>query len=512
MRASIFAAIYIGSYDVTLELFEISRKNGIRTVEKIGKHFEIGTETYLTGKISTERVMELCAILKDLLRIVNGYQAEAVRTIAASAIREAENCPFVIEKIRQQTGLKVENMSNSEQRFLNFKAIACSDPKFHTLIEEGTAIIDVSGGSIQISFFSGGNLSTTLNLRIGSLRTRDRLRHLKADHSRYKQLVEEFISHELHTFRTIQLSEQRPKSVILNGDFITETLFKDAPVEALHSITKEKFESWFSSIIKGTELQLSEQLHIPAESESLIKPTAILYHKFIEEIGAEEIYASEVTLSNGMAYEFAEGKKVFRAAHTFEDDILTAADQLAKRYAVDEIHVENVEMLAMEIFRAIRKTSGMKERDRLLLRIIARLHEVGKYISLNDNGNCAYHIIMHNEIIGLAHKERELIAIAAKFNTVRFPEYEEMVEMHGIGLSRYLKVAQLTAILRVANELDRSHRQKIKNIRCVCKDNALTIRVKVDRDFTLERGLVEEHIRFLKQIFNLDVALKVQRL
>ena len=43
MRASIFAAIYIGSYDVTLELFEISRKNGIRTVEKIGKHFEIGT-------------------------------------------------------------------------------------------------------------------------------------------------------------------------------------------------------------------------------------------------------------------------------------------------------------------------------------------------------------------------------------------------------------------------------------------------------------------------------------
>ena len=43
------------------------------------------------------------------------------------------------------------------------------------MIEKGTAVIDVDGGSIQISLFDKDALVTTQNIRMGNLRIRERL-------------------------------------------------------------------------------------------------------------------------------------------------------------------------------------------------------------------------------------------------------------------------------------------------------------------------------------------------
>ena len=51
MQYSTFAAIDIGSYDVILEIFEISKKQGIRSVDKICHRMELGKDTYTLGKI-----------------------------------------------------------------------------------------------------------------------------------------------------------------------------------------------------------------------------------------------------------------------------------------------------------------------------------------------------------------------------------------------------------------------------------------------------------------------------
>ena len=54
MQYSTFAAIDIGSYDVILEIFEISKKQGIRSVDKICHRMELGKDTYTLGKIRPE--------------------------------------------------------------------------------------------------------------------------------------------------------------------------------------------------------------------------------------------------------------------------------------------------------------------------------------------------------------------------------------------------------------------------------------------------------------------------
>ena len=52
-------------------------------------------------------------------------------------------------------------LSNSEQRFLDYKSFASLENEFNRIIQKGTAIIDVGGSSVQISLFDKDSLVTT---------------------------------------------------------------------------------------------------------------------------------------------------------------------------------------------------------------------------------------------------------------------------------------------------------------------------------------------------------------
>ena len=168
-------------------------------------------------------------------------------------------------------------------------------------------------------------------------------------------------------------------------------------------------------------------------------------------------------------------------------------------------------MIATELFDSMKKIHGMGVRERLLLKIAVMLHDVGKYISLNNAALCTYHIIMSNEIIGLSHTEREMIALIARYNTAPLPQYDQFAQISAISEQQYLKVAELTAILRLANTLDRSHMQKVQQIRASLRERELTLNLTVNGDFTLEQGLCREKMDFFYEVFSVRPKLKVKR-
>lgn len=139
------------------------------------------------------------------------------------------------------------------------------------------------------------------------------------------------------------------------------------------------------------------------------------------------------------------------------------------------------------------------------------LHDVGKYISLNNVADSSYNIIMSNEIIGLSHIEREMVALIAKYNTAVLPSYDELVMESSLSAEQYLTVSELTAIVRLANALDRSYLQKIQSIRAVLKERELHLSLTVDRDFTLEQGLCQDKLDFFNEVFSIQPIIKMKR-
>ena len=90
-----------------------------------------------------------------------------------------------------------------------------------------------------------------------------------------------------------------------------------------------------------------------------------------------------------------------------------------------------------------------------------------------------------------------------------FPEYSGMIG--GFDKDTYIKIAKLTAILRISNAMDKSHKQKFSNLSISLKKNTLTITADTLDDITLEKGLFDNKADFFEDVYGIRPILKQRR-
>lgn len=508
----IFAAIDVGSYELAMKIFTISTKNGIREVDFIRHRIELGTDTFKTGKISYEHMNELCAVLKDFTATMQAYKVDSYCAYGTSALRESQNKTIILDQIKNRTGLDVSVISNSEQRFLNYKAIAFKGEAFERFIEKGTAIVDIGGGSVQISLFDKESLVTTQNLRMGILRLKDKLSRLQPNSIHYEELLEEVINNQLMNFKKMFLKERQIRNIIVVDDYVS-VLLRKHPLYKEYSgyLEWETYAAFVQSLLHKSSGEIARGLGIAEEEASLMLHSAIVVKRIMEVMDAQMLWMPGVTICDGIAYEYAEKHKLIMLEHDFEKDILACADDISKRYMGNKKRVESMEKIALTIFDSMKRIHGLGKRERLLLQIAVKLYECGKYISLTHVGECSYSIIMATEIIGLSHIEREIVANIVKYNRVEFEYYEQVGRQTMLDKESYLVIAKLTAILRVANGLDRSHKQKFIDVKAAVKDARLILTVETTEDITLERGLLTGKAKFFEEVFSVSPIIKQKK-
>lgn len=252
-------------------------------------------------------------------------------------------------------------------------------------------------------------------------------------------------------------------------------------------------------------------LDMPEADIPLLSISLILLGCIMDNMEAERIWAPGVTLCDGIAYEYAEKNKMITAAHDFEKDIIACAQNISKRYRGSRKRSETLERIALALFDGMEKNHGLGKRERLLLQISTILHDCGKYVSMANLGECSYSIIMATEIIGLSHQEREIVANVVKYNHLEFEYYETMGKLSTLDKEAYVKVAKLTAILRLANGLDRSHKQKFRDVKIQLKEDELLLLVDTDEDITLEKGLFGARADFFEEVYSIRPVIKRKR-
>ena len=501
-----FAAIDVGSYELAMKIFEIASGSGLREIDHIRHRIDLGTDTFTTGKISYERVDELSRVLRDYRDIMKSYRVDDYRAYGTSAIRETENTAIVLDQLAQRTGIRIEVLSNSEQRFLNYKAIA-SRGRFNKVVEKGTAIVDIGGGSIQISLFDKDTLVTTQNLRLGVLRLQDQLGRLNISPRQYGEILDEMVSSQIQVFKKLHLKDREIENIIVVDDYISSIVGKNGAGLEESSREAPAIERFLERIHSKSTQQAASALDIPEENVPLLYISGVLINRIAKMMGAKMIWTPGVTLCDGMAYEYAEKHKIIKEDHDFEQDIIACAQNISKRYMGSKRRGETLEKIAMTIFDSMKKVHGLGRREGLLLRIATLLHDCGKYISLVNLGECSYNIIMSTEIIGLSHKEREIVANVVKYNHMDF-NYGEVTGSGTIDRDAYLTIAKLTAILKIANGLDRSHKQKFKDVRAVLKERELIITVDDSVDITLEKGLFTRRSVFFEEVYSVRPVIR----
>ena len=508
MKVTIFAAIEIASYEVSMKIYALSPKS-MKEITYVRHRMELGKDAYRLGKISNERMDELCGVLLDFKRIMKDYGATEYRACATAVIRELSGCALILDRIFVKTGLNIEVLSNSESRYLSYKSIASQEKDFDKIIQKGTAIIDVGGESVQISLFDKDTLVSTQNIHIGTNRLKERLSNVYEQSSHFEQVVEEIANNALKTYRKLYLKDRKIENIILIGDFSPYiSRYVNAAREESHAMKAEEYHAFYNEMLSKNPQEMLNTLGIPAENDALILTTLVIYRKLIEETEAKEIWMPSLNLCDGLTYDYGEKNKILKSAHDFENDIIVSAKNMGKRYQSNKNHVNVMTVLALTIFDKTKSLHGMQKRDRLLLQIAVLLHDCGKFISMSHSAECSYNIIMASEIIGLSHTEREIVANIVKYNTVDITSFDKFSQTSALDKDQYIKVCKLAAILRISNAMDRSHKQKIKEIRVTLKDTKMILTVDTLEDITLEQGLLSEKAEFFEDVFGIPPVLR----
>lgn len=509
MAIHTFAAIYIGSYEVSLKIFEISPKRKIKGINYVRSRIELGRDAYSKGSIGSELVEALCDTLEEFTGIMKEYRVDSYEAYAAAALRNVSNELFILDQIKIRTGLLVHVLSNSEHRFISYKSVAVQQ-EFEQMIGKGAAVVDVGGAGLQITIFSKGKAMTTQHLGLGAMRMQEQLAKKSNNLAQYELQIEELVEKEMKVFQAMYMGEVRVKYLIVIGDYIAEMAQKVGRDAGSNTVESAALIRFLEGLNKKNLEQISEELGLSNERDTLIVPYMMIFKCIARAMGAEKIWTPGVIISDGVAYDYAEKKKLCKASHDFEADVLSAARGLSARYMSYSPHIDALTRMSTLIFDTMKKIHGLGKRERLLLQVAAILHDCGKYISLANAHYCSYDIIMASEIIGLTHLEREIVANAVLYNTSPLPPYDELADR--LGHEDYLTVAKLSAVLRVSNAMDRSHKQKFKNVRAAIKGKELVITIETEDDIALEKALFDAKTTYFENIFCIKPVVKAKRI
>ena len=500
----LFASIYIGSYETTMRVYEIGKIKRLKEIDCLKMPSDIIKDVMNTGRISFDCTDKLCRVLNDMKRVMESYNVDGYSVVAGPNIRQAENDLFVLEQIKIRTGFEVEVISNSEQRFFSYESVA-SIEGFDEFISDSALLIDLGGVTLQITLFEKGKIVTTQHLNLGTVSVSENIKKLGGFFGNSIEQTYEMMYKELELFKTMFLRGLEPKYMILLGDQIsslTEKL-RGAPTKMIKT---QEYLDFINSLSGSYIKQFEIENDVSLENEILLEPFVMLHKAMAEVMDPKYIYMPGVSVCDGMALSYSFKKKWLTSTHDFDSDVISAAWAIAKRYDSYQPHLKALYKLSGMIFDAIKKYHGMGKRERLLMGTIAILHDCGKYISLSEASDCSYTIIMSSEILGLSHKEREIVATTVALNRKPFENYESLSDR--FTEKEYLIIVKLLAILKVANALDRSHKQKIKNVNMKVKDSELIISIESNVSIDLEKGLFAKNADFFEQIFSIRPVLK----
>jgi len=511
-KNNLIAGIELGSHALSMKIAETGKNKEIKIIENLRYPISLGRDTFATGRVSFETLTETCEILKGFSKLMAGYKIKEYRAIATVAVREASNREYIVDQIKLKTGIEIEVIENSIERHYSFNALKGCLQNFDELRREGCIVADIGFGSTQVSILSSGNLEESLNIKLGALRIREMLSVLEGRTLNFPKVLEDFISGKIDTVNLFRYQKSFKNIVLIGGDvkIINKLIMAANRDKSREYILKENFDKLYNGFLYKTDQYIKTELDLPQVSAEILLPTMMIFKKFLEITKADKFYTPLVSPLDGLISDMCKTAHGFEETVEYDKDIISQARSIAKRYKYDEAHSRDVEKKCLFLFDEMRRLHGLGKRERLLLQLAAILHDCGKFISLNSHYIHSYNIITASEILGISSGELEIIANVARYHSTMVPEQSHPNFAKLDGQSK-LVTAKLTAIIRIADSLDRSHKQKIYDIKVDIDKDRLVIKADALEDALLEQWTFEEKAEFFKVVFGVVPEIKMKR-
>lgn len=504
------SVIDIGSTAIRLLVAEIRGRADWETLDRAARPLAVGRDVFRTGFISTDSMREVVTILKSYQELLRGWgiTPDETRVIATAAVREARNRDTFLDRVIVRTGYRVDVIEGIEENQLTYRAVQFALEPFKALFARSSAmILEVGGGTTEIMLLQRGRMVAAHSLRIGTLRVEQQLDAAGSDDSR----VEEYLRETIRVNRSV-LNAELPLDrvryfVAVGGDArIAADRVGRRDGDRHWIIERADFLDFLREISRHTVDECVRTLKLTyAEAEGLAAALST-YRIFLEATSAEQLIVPDVSIREGVLSAISgEDSEIER--REFAEQVLNSARGLGRKYHFDETHGSHVATLAVSIFDQFRSEHGMERHARLLLETAAIVHDIGNFIRAAGHHKHGQYIVENSEIFGLSGSDIRIVANVVRYHRRGMPATAH-TEYASLRREYRILVLKLSAILRVADALDRSHAQRVSAVRLEVRPDDVVLHGTYRGDITIEQHALREKGRMFEEVFGYRAVLR----
>jgi len=496
------SAIDVGSNAMRMVIGELDESGQVRTIENIRLPVRLGQDVFDKGVLEEKTIQQTEEAFLHFRQRAENFAVHQLRAVATSAAREAVNSDLLVDRVFRTSGIEIKIISGEEEARLIHLAVA------HVLNLKGklTLLIDIGGGSVEVTLSTGRNIISTDSYDMGTVRLLQKLNGSKSRHPLGK-LVREYVEAAHYRIekdlgaRKIEICAGTGGNVEEIGR-LRQKLFK---AESDHLITLEELEKLIARLERMTYEERMLKLKLRADRADVILPASIVLHLIAREAGVKQIMIPNVGLKDGILLDIAEDlSKSLRPRR--REQAWESALHMGRKYQFNEKHASLTSRLAARLFEQTKPLHNLEDANQLLLEIGALLHDIGHFISTADHEKHGAYLLDANPLIGLSQRERNIVSNLVRYHRRQLPTTNEE-GFRALPQKDRLVVTKLSVLLRLADSLDISHMENVNDVTLKKAGSVWKMKVSGKKDQMLMRWAFDKRKSQFREVFGVSLEM-----
>jgi exopolyphosphatase/guanosine-5'-triphosphate,3'-diphosphate pyrophosphatase len=505
------AAIDIGTNSLHMIVVRVRPDLSFEVIDREKEMVRLGAGGLDGRALTPEATHAALQVMSKFRRLADSHGVDEIIAVATSATREAENGSEFLKAITERTGIRPRVISGTEEARLIHEAASYGVG----LSGDVGVVIDIGGGSVEITRGAGLTMETGRSFKLGVIRLTERF--VKSDplSPRDQRKLTRFVEAEVGKFLS-QIARQGFDRVIGTSGTI-QSIGAVALAERGQSAGTLRNRRITAKQIRRVRKQivardLEERLRVPGlepRRADLAVAGSILLDTLVRRLGAADVTLCDLSLREGIVLDYiARHRKEIAQADRYPDVRRRSVFELAERCNYWREHAQQVAKLATMLFDQTRMVHGLTDHEREWLEYAAILHDVGVHISYERHHKHSYYLIKNGDLRGFEPEEVEIIALIARYHRQAPPKRSH--DQYGdFKKKRRRTIRSLAAMLRLAESLDRSHSQPVSSLELHDRGDDGLLQLRAAGDAELELWAAMRHAAEFERLIGKPLRVEV---
>lgn len=474
----------LGSNSVRMSIIWVEQDHSYHMIEQAKSMVRLSEGMSEDAYLSPQAMERTKSALSMFKKLAGVHQVDEIRAVATAAVRQAKNRDVFLDLVREETDWELQVISGEKEAYYDYLGVV------NTLPLQDFVLMDIGGGSTELAWIENRQLKKAVSLPLGAV-----------------LLTESFFPEGEVSQKGIHEAKERFDQVLDEIEWLDEV--KGLPIVGLggtwrsiakldrsatrnsiqrihgYALERKEILEWVEDLWEMSRKERSKAKGISVARAEVIVGGIVPIERVISRLKPKEVMISGNGVREGLFYEAY--FNMMEKPVVVENVLSHSLSNIVKRYHESDHHLKQLDRLTQVMVEVLKPVYHFSRRDEELLRAAIRLHDIGMRIDYFNHQDHSFYLALNTNIYGLTHRELVQVAWIAGSHRVDRKLHQTIRQFSGyMNNEEKQRVEQLSAILMIAEQLDRAEDSRVTTFGASLTERSLILTAGSEEPIELE--------------------------